>query len=90
MEADKKEVISLYISLIEKIANGRTNVLDFGSEDMTFYRGEIHIIKIIGDSPGIYSSEIARYMGITRAVVHKTLLKLEKRDSPSFCSSQAP
>lgn len=80
MEADKKEVISLYISLIEKIANGRTNVLDFGSEDMTFYRGEIHIIKIIGDSPGIYSSEIARYMGITRAVVHKTLLKLEKRD----------
>ena len=51
MEADKKEIISLYISLIEKIANGRTNVLDFGSEDMTFYRGEIHIIKIISMNP---------------------------------------
>ncbi|UTC44990.1 MarR family transcriptional regulator [Treponema sp. OMZ 857] len=46
---------------------------------MTFYRGEIHIIKKIGDNPGIFSSEIARDMGITRAVIHKTLLKLEER-----------
>ena len=46
---------------------------------MTFYRGEIHIIKMIGDYPGIFSSEIARRFGITRAVVHKTLLKLEDR-----------
>lgn len=73
------EVIHSFISLTEKIANSRTNVLDFGSGDMTFYRGEIHIIKMVGDYPGIFSSEIARRFGITRAVIHKTLIKLEER-----------
>ncbi|RAU98948.1 MarR family transcriptional regulator [Paenibacillus sp. YN15] len=75
----KHEVIHSFIALTERIANSRTNVLDFGSEDMVFYRGEIHIIKTIGDYPGIYSSEIARRFGITRAVIHKTLIKLEER-----------
>lgn len=79
MEKLETEVINSFISLTENISNSRTNVLDFGSEDMTFYRGEIHIIKMIGDYPGIFSSEIARRFGITRAVVHKTLLKLEDR-----------
>ncbi|WP_313153693.1 MarR family winged helix-turn-helix transcriptional regulator [Lacrimispora sp.] len=73
------EVINSFITLTENISNSRTNVLDFGSEDMTFYRGEIHIIKMIGDHPGIFNSDIARRFGITRAVVHKTLLKLEDR-----------
>lgn len=73
------EVINSFISLTEKVANSKTNVLDFGSEEMTFYRGEIHMIKMIGDYPGIFSSEIARKFGITRAVVHKTLMKLEGR-----------
>lgn len=79
MEKLETEVINSFIALTENISNSRTNVLDFGSEDMTFYRGEIHIIKMIGDYPGIFSSEIARRFGITRAVVHKTLLKLEDR-----------
>ncbi|GLC83330.1 MarR family winged helix-turn-helix transcriptional regulator [Lacrimispora brassicae] len=79
MERLETEVINGFIALTESIANSRTNVLNFGSEDMTFYRGEIHIIKMIGDYPGIFSSEIARRFGITRAVVHKTLLKLEDR-----------
>lgn len=73
------EVINLYISLVEKIASGKNNILNFGSEEMTFYRGEIHILKAIGDSPGIFSSEVSRHMGVTRAVIHKTLLKLETR-----------
>ena len=72
-------MIERYIALIEKIANGKNNTLSFAGKDMTFYRGEIHIIKKIGDNPGIFSSEIARDMGITRAVIHKTLLKLEER-----------
>ena len=75
-----ENLIDLYISLVEKIANGKSKILNFEGEDMSFYRGEIHIIKKIGDSPGIFSSEIARSMGITRAVIHKTLLKLEKRN----------
>ncbi|MGN9164513.1 MarR family winged helix-turn-helix transcriptional regulator [Tissierellaceae bacterium HCP3S3_D8] len=80
MERLGNEVINSFITLTENIANSRTNVLNFGSEDMTFYRGEIHIIKMIGDYPGIFSSEIARRFGITRAVVYKTLLKLEERE----------
>lgn len=74
-----REVINAFITLTESISNSKTNVLDFGSEDMVFYRGEIHLIKMIGDYPGIFSSEIARKFGITRAVIHKTLLKLEQR-----------
>ena len=76
---NKNTVIEQYIALVEKIANGKNNTLSFAGKDMTFYRGEIHIIKKIGDHPGIFSSEIAREMGITRAVIHKTLLKLEER-----------
>ena len=76
---NKNTVIERYIAFVEKIANGKNNTLSFVGKDMTFYRGEIHIIKKIGDHPGIFSSEIAREMGITRAVIHKTLLKLEER-----------
>lgn len=79
MKKMKDDVIHSFIALTEQIANSRTNVLDFGSEDMVFYRGEIHIVKTIGDDPGVYSSEIARRFGITRAVIHKTLMKLEER-----------
>ena len=66
---NKNIVVERYIALIEKIANGKNNMLSFVGKDMTFYRGEIHIIKKIGDNPGIFSSEIARDMGITRAVI---------------------
>lgn len=73
------DVIRAFIELTEQIANSKTNILNFGSEDMTFYRGEIHIIKMIGDFPGIHSAELARKFGITRPVVHKTLQKLSER-----------
>lgn len=73
------EVIDSFIVLTEKIANSKTNILDFGSDEMTFYRGEIHMIKTIGDYPGIHSAELARKYGITRTVVHKTLQKLKER-----------
>ncbi|WRS28158.1 methyltransferase [Oscillospiraceae bacterium MB08-C2-2] len=73
------DVIRSFIELTEQIANSRTNILSFGSQDMTFYRGEIHIIKMIGDFPGIHSAELARKFGITRPVVHKTLQKLSER-----------
>jgi DNA-binding MarR family transcriptional regulator len=76
---NENKILETFISMTEKIANGKTNILDFGSEDMKFYRGEIHMIKMIGDNPGIFSSEMARRFGITRAVVYKTVLKLEKR-----------
>lgn len=79
MKENANKVIGDFIKMVEKIANGKTNILDFGSEDMRFYRGEVHMIKLIGDCPGVYISEMARNFNITRAVVSKTIMKLEKR-----------
>lgn len=79
MSGMKTLVINDFIRMTERIANGKTNVLDFGSEDMTFYRGEIHMLKMVGDCPGIFISEMARNFNVTRAVVAKTVRKLEKR-----------
>ncbi len=42
--------------MTEWIANGRTNVLYFGSAEMTFYRGEIYIVKMVGDKAGIFKT----------------------------------
>jgi RNA 3'-terminal phosphate cyclase len=40
-------IINDFIKMTERIANGKTNVLDFGSTELTFYQGEIHIIKMV-------------------------------------------
>ena len=79
MENKQQAVITAFVSLTEKIANSKTNILDFGTPEMTFYRGEIHLIKLIGDFPGIYAAELARKLGITRAVVQRTVSILEQR-----------
>ncbi len=63
--------------LLETIANAKTRLLDFG-DGMVFYRGEIHLIKVIGDHPGMFLSEIARWFHVTRAVISKMVLKLER------------
>lgn len=78
MKEDVNKVIDEYIKMVEKIANGKTNILDFG-DDMVFYRGEVHMIKMIGDFPGIFISEMARNFNVTRAVVSKTIKKLETK-----------
>jgi DNA-binding MarR family transcriptional regulator len=78
MEKLQKLVINDFIQMTERIANGKTNILDFGLEEMQFYRGEIHMIKMVGDHPGIFISEMARNFNVTRAVVAKTVRKLEK------------
>lgn len=72
------EIRKLFLSMTEKIANGKTKRLNFG-KGLAFFRGEIHIIKMIGDHPGIFSAEIARQMGVNRSVVHKIMLKLKRR-----------
>ena len=53
MVGTPKDVFSEFIQLTSKIENGKQNILDFGSEDMIFYRGEIHMIRAIGLNPGI-------------------------------------
>ncbi|WP_312046818.1 MarR family winged helix-turn-helix transcriptional regulator [Anaerotignum sp.] len=95
MEKLQKLVISDFIQMTERIANGKTNILDFDLEEMQFYRGEIHMIKMVGDHPGIFISEMARNFNVTRAVVAKTVRKLEEhgflekkeddKDKKRFC-----
>ncbi len=80
LKMKRNDIQNMFIDMVETIANGKTNILDFGDEDMKFFRGEIHIIKKIGDSEGVYASEIAVKMGVTRAVIHKIINKLEKRN----------
>jgi len=77
MKKESYVIMSDFMQLLETIANGKNNVLDFG-DGMVFYRGEIHMIKVIGDQPGMFLSEIARYFHVTRAVVSKIVLKLER------------
>ncbi|WP_243650434.1 MarR family winged helix-turn-helix transcriptional regulator [Anaerospora hongkongensis] len=70
-------IMSQFSRLIETIANSKMRKLDFGN-GMILFRGEIHMIRAIGDHPGMYISEIARYFGVTRAVISKSALKLEE------------
>ncbi len=79
MEMLQTDIINEFIKMTERIANGKINTLELGPEGMTFYRGEIHMIKMVGDQPGIFISEMARNFNITRAVVAKTVRKLEER-----------
>lgn len=69
-------VVTQTIELYERILNSKLNktILPDGRE---FYRGESHVLVLIGQEPGIFSSEIARRYKVTRAVIYKTLKKLE-------------
>lgn len=70
-------IMSQFSRLIETIANSKMKKLDFGN-GIVLFRGEIHMLRAIGDHPGMYISEIARYFGVTRAVISKSALKLEE------------
>ncbi len=72
------QVLSNFNQFLELVSHWKNNYLDFGN-GIKLYRAEIHIIKVIHDDPGIYMSEIARTLGVTRAVIGKTITRLEKK-----------
>lgn len=72
----KEEISRQFVRMIETIANSKMKQLDFG-EGIILYRGEIHLIKILGDYPGMFISEIARFFSVSRAVISKSIAKLE-------------
>lgn len=74
----QEEIIGQFIRLIESTANKKMKKIDFG-RDFQLYRGEIHLIKALGDHPGLSISDISRYFGVSRAVVSKNIGKLEKQ-----------
>jgi len=74
----QEEIMGQFVRMIETIANSKMKKMDFG-EGIILFRGEIHLIKALGDIPGMFISEIARYFGVSRAVISKNILKLELR-----------
>ncbi|NCD09480.1 MAG: MarR family transcriptional regulator [Negativicutes bacterium] len=74
----QNEITGQFVRLIETIANKKMKKLDFGN-GVILYRGEIHLIKALGDNPGMFISEIARYFGVSRAVISKNIAKLESQ-----------
>ncbi|RGD63436.1 MarR family transcriptional regulator [Lachnospiraceae bacterium OF09-6] len=71
-----EEVFSLFQCLTSRIENGHPNILELGDEKEHFFRGEIHMLRMIGVDPGIHSSELARKFGVSRAVTAKIIQKL--------------
>lgn len=82
MTSDKshleQRVIAGSIELMEAIANHKTTAVTL-ENGQVFYRTESHVLKLVGDEPGIFSSEIARRFGVTRAAVQKVLGRLAAR-----------
>ena len=76
-ELEKQAIIGT-VEMIEKIENNKLESVVL-AENLILSRAESHVIKIIGDEPGIFSSEIARRFNVTRAAIQKTLGRLEKR-----------
>ena len=74
-----EEVFSLFQCLTSRIENGHPNILELGEDKDHFFRGEIHMLRMIGVDPGIHSSELARKFGVSRAVTAKTIQKLLKK-----------
>lgn len=72
-----QSVMSNFNQFLETVSYWKNNSLDFG-DGIVLFRGEIHIIKTVGDYPGIFISEIARRFGVTRAVISKSINKMEK------------
>lgn len=74
----EQQVIAGTIELMETIANNKTTAVTL-ENGQVFYRTESHVLKLVGDEPGIFRSEIARRFGVTRAAVQKVLGRLEAR-----------
>lgn len=79
-EQKVQQVIWNTIEFMERAANTDRMSVDLGGDDMVFFRGESHIIKLIGDQPGIINSEVARKLGVQRTVVFRTIKNLEGRN----------
>jgi DNA-binding MarR family transcriptional regulator len=75
----EQQAIMGTIELMEKIVNNKTETLTL-ADGQVYHRAESHVLKIIGEEPGIFSSEIARRFSVTRGAIQKILGRLEERN----------
>ena len=67
-----------YMLLVEKVSNTTKNHKSFNT-DVNIYRGEIHIIQLIGDRSELHISEISRLIGVTKGTVSQIVKRLENK-----------
>lgn len=67
-----------YMLLVEKISYTSKAAKPFDT-DVNIYRGEIHIIQLIGDRGEVYVTEISRLLGVTKGTVSQIVKRLETK-----------
>lgn len=72
-------ITNSFIELTEAMYNSNSNMIDFGQEGMKFRRGDIHLLKVIGDEPGVFNAELARRFDMSKTLMHNNLKKLQEK-----------
>ena len=74
-----ESVIEIMTRIINKASSLMTKPRHFGIDDV-LYASEIHMLDVIGRTPGINVTEIADKLGITKGAVPKIICKLIHKD----------
>lgn len=80
LKAMKPEEIKLMMAfkrLIHVLTTGKRTPYEYGGTSL--YRAEVHILEIIGESPGVSGSEIVKEMRVTKGAVSQIISKLHKK-----------
>jgi DNA-binding MarR family transcriptional regulator len=51
----------------------------FQHEEVKLYPSEIHLMKMVDHNPAFNATNIAKLLGVTKAAISQTLLRLEKK-----------
>jgi len=72
------EIILQFTRIMNKFNELEKEPVDFGTGEK-LYPSEIHTLQVIGDKPGITTTEISGIFGITRGAVSQVTGKLHRR-----------
>ena len=72
------QLLELFEQVKAKLESVHTPTRDYET-GFPLYKVEIHTIQIIGNRPGINSTDLAMDMGVTKSAVSQTLSKLLKK-----------
>jgi len=79
MSNQSQYVFETMLRIINKTSELMIAPRKFGTDDI-LYASEIHMIDVIGRYPGIYVTEIANKLGITKGAVPKMIRKLLQKE----------
>lgn len=79
MSNQSQYVFETMLRIINKTSELMIKPQKYGTDDV-LYASEIHMIDVIGRYPGIYVTEIANKLGITKGAVPKMIRKLLQKE----------